>query len=124
MRTCGHADAKQKVSEWTGFNISVRNEVEVRQDSVGYLPTINAPATNMSTVHKVLVRSVKIKDALQLKSIVVVLDQALYAKATEIVWKYPDMFKGLVLRMGAFHTVCNLLSIIGKRFQDAGLRDI
>jgi len=31
------------------------------------------------TVHKVLVRSVKIKDALQLKSIVVLLDQALYA---------------------------------------------
>ena len=119
-----HADAKQKVSGWTGFNISVRNKVEVRQDSVGYLPTINAPATNMSTVHEVLVRSVKIKDTLQLKSIVVVLDQALYAKATEIVWKYPDMFKGIVLRMGAFHTICTLLSILGKRFQDAGLRDI
>ena len=52
------------------------------------------------------------------------LDQALYAKATEIVWKYPDMFKGIALRMGAFHTVCTLLSIIGKPFQDAGLRDI
>ena len=119
-----HADARQKVSGWTGFNISVRNEVKVRQDSVGYLPIINAPTTNMSTVHGVLVRSVKIKDALQLKSVVVVLDQALYAKATEIVWKYPDMFKGIVLRMGAFHTICTLLSILGKRFQDAGLRDI
>ena len=52
-----HADAKQKVSGWTGFNISVRNKVEFRQDSVMYLPTINAPATNMSTVHEVLVRS-------------------------------------------------------------------
>ena len=26
--------------------------------------------------------------------------------------------------MGLFHTTCNLLSIIGKRFQDAGLRDL
>ena len=52
-----HADAKQKVSGWTGFNISVRNKVEFRQDNVMYLPTINAPATNMSTVHEVLVRS-------------------------------------------------------------------
>ena len=25
--------------------------------------------------------------------------------------------------MGVFHTTCTLLSIIGKRFQDAGLRD-
>ena len=44
-------DAKQKVSGRTGFNISLRNEVEVRQDSLGYFPTINVPATNMSTVH-------------------------------------------------------------------------
>ena len=88
-----HADAKQNVSGWTGFNISVRNKLN-------FAKTINAPATNMSTVHEVLVRSVKIKDALQLKSIAVVLDQALYAKATEIVWKYPDMFKVLALRMG------------------------
>ena len=105
-----HADARQKVSGWTDFNISVRNKVEVHQHSVGYLPTINAPATNMSTVHEVLVRSVEIKDMLQLKSIVVVLDQALYAKATEIVWTYHDMFKGIILRMGVFHTICTLLS--------------
>lgn len=112
------------MSGWTGLNISVCNEVEVRQDSVGYFPTINAPATNMSTVHEVLMRSVQIKDTLQLKSIMVVLDQALYAKATEILWKYPDIFKGIVQRMGAFHTICTLLSILRKRFQDAGLRDI
>ena len=27
---------------------------EVAKDNVGYLPTINAPATNMSTVYQVL----------------------------------------------------------------------
>ena len=25
--------------------------------------------------------------------------------------------------MGTFHTICNALSILGKRFQDAGLKD-
>ena len=49
-------DAKQKVSGRTGFNISLRNEDEVRQDSLGYFPTINVPATNMSTVHNFLAR--------------------------------------------------------------------
>lgn len=102
----------------------VRNEIEVRQDNIGYLPTIDAPATGMSTVNEILVRSLKIKEALQLKSIVLVFDQALYAKATEIVWKHPDHFSDIVLRMGVFHTVCTLLSIIGKRFQGAGFRDI
>ncbi len=61
---------------------------------------------------------------LEVASIVCVFDQALYAKACDIKWKEPDEYKSVVLRMGAFHTVCNLLSVIGKRFQDGGLRDL
>ena len=112
-----HAKEKQKASSWTGFNISVRNKVQVSQDVIGYLSTIDAPATDMATVHEVLVQSLKIK------SIVLVLDQALYAKATEVQWKQSERFKDNMQRMGVFHTACNLLSIIGKRFQDTGLCD-
>ena len=119
-----HAAEKQKVSGWTGFNIAVRNEVEVSKANIGYLPTIDAPATDLSTVYEVLNQSLKIKDSLKLQSIVVVFDQALYAKATEIKWKHKEKFSNLILRVGVFHTICTLLGIIGKRFQDAGLRDI
>jgi len=119
-----HAKEKQRVSGWTGFNILVRDEVDVSQDNIGYLPTIDAPATEMSTVHEILVRSLKIKDTLKLKSIVLVFDQALYAKAIEIQWKHRAKFSNIVSRMGVFHTCCTLLAIIGKRFQDAGLRDL
>ena len=77
----------------------------------------------MSTVNEVLTQTVNIMDTLELKEIVCVFDQALYAKAPEITWKH-EKFKNLILRMGAFHTICNLLSTIGKRFQDAGLRDL
>ena len=35
------------VSGWTGFNIMVLIEVEVSNDNIGYLPTIDAPATNI-----------------------------------------------------------------------------
>ena len=119
-----HAREKQSVPSWTGFNILVRNDQEVVKDNVGYLPTINAPATNMSTVYQVLTKSLQIKDTLNLQSIVVVFDQALYAKATEIKWKHRKQFKDLVLRMGVFHTICTFFSVIGKRFQDAGLRDV
>ena len=49
-------------------------------------------------------------------------NQALYAKAAEIVWKH-EKFKNII-RMGVFHTICNQHSILGKRFQDAGLRDL
>ena len=110
----------QTISSWTGFNILIRNVV---QDTVSYLPTINAPATEMSTVNEVLTQTVNIMDTLELEEIVWVFDQALYAKAAEITWKH-EQFKNLILRMCAFHTICNLLSTIGKRFQDAGLRDL
>ena len=78
----------------------------------------------MSTVNEILTQSVKIRDYLNLDKIVVVFDQALYAKAAEIVWKHTVMYQNVILRMGGFHTICNLLSIIGKRFQDGGLESI
>ena len=51
-----HAKEKQKVSGWTGFNISVRNKVHtmVSHDVMGYLPTIDAPDSYMATVHRVV----------------------------------------------------------------------
>ena len=79
-----HGQEKQKASGWTGFNISVREGVEVTQDNIGYLPTINSRATDMSTVQEVLVQSLSIKDTLKLNCLVLVFDQALHAKATEI----------------------------------------
>lgn len=52
-----------------------------------------------------------------------VFDQALFAKVSEIVWQH-DKFKNIIIRMIVFHTIWNLLTIMGKRFQDAGLRDL
>ena len=78
----------------------------------------------MSTVFEILNQSLKIKETLKLQAIVVVFDQALYAKATEIKWKHTERFESIVLRMGVFHTICTFLGIIGKRFQYAGLKDI
>ncbi len=52
------------------------------------------------------------------------MDQALYAKAFEITWKRKENFPNVLLRMGTFHTICNALSILGKRFGDAGLKDV
>ena len=120
-----YSTESQTVSGWTGFNIKVRSEESgAGKDSIGYLPTIDAPATDMSTVFEVLRQSVKIKESLQLNTIVVVFDQALYSKAIEIKWKHNQQFENVILRMGVFHTICVLLGIIGKRFKDAGLRDL
>ena len=89
----------QGVPSWTGFNISTRNQVEVSEDVVGYLPTINVPATELSTVFEILNQSELIRRNLSLDTIVLVMDQALFAKAAEIVWKQKDKFSHILLRM-------------------------
>lgn len=88
-----------------------------------YLPTINAPTSEMSTVNKVLEQTLSVMQSLNLEKMVCVFDQALYAKAAEIVWKREN-FKNIIIQMGTFHTICNLLSITGKRFHDSGLNDL
>jgi hypothetical protein len=60
----------QKGNSWTGFNILSRDEVTVVEDIVGYVLTINAPATQMSTVKEVLNQSINIMQSLQLNTIV------------------------------------------------------
>ena len=97
---------------------------EVSKGTIGYIPTIDAPASNMSTVFEVLTQSLQIKDSLQLNAMVVGFEQQIYAKATEIKWKHSEQFGDIIVRRGAFHTICTLLGINGKGLQGAGLRDL
>ena len=44
-----HNTGEQQASSWTGFNILIRDHKEVKADTIGYLPTINALATQASS---------------------------------------------------------------------------
>ena len=63
-------------------------------------------------------------DQLGQHDVIVVFDQAIYAKALEVLWQNNDQFQRLVVRIGSFHTICAFLAAIGKRFGDAGLADV
>ena len=54
----------------------------------------------------------------------VVFNQAIYAKAVEVICQRSEELSRVVKRMEAFHIACTLLAVIGKRFRDAGLEDI
>ena len=112
------------VPGWTGFNIKVRDRVVVVESTIGYLDTIDSPATDLKTAYEVLSRGCEIKDRLKLNAVVCVFDQAFYAKAMEVYWKHKDLFAGLVIMMGGFHLLLMLLGVIGDRFGDAGLREL
>ncbi|KAL9951848.1 hypothetical protein ACROYT_G044583 [Oculina patagonica] len=117
-------ESQQSVPGWSGFNMVVnRNDVPCKS-VVGYCQLIDASPTELSTVYTLLKKSVTMANRLGLDDTVIVLDQAIYAKALEVVWKQQQEFKSVVLMMGDFHVACVFLAVIGKRFGDAGLRDL
>ena len=112
---------RQVIPAWTGFNM-LRNENSIpRECSIGYCQVIEASPTELPTVYTVLQRSLQIADQLGQHDVIIVFDQAIYAKALEVLWQNKDQFQRLVIRIGSFHTI---LAAIGKRFGDAGLADV
>lgn len=107
---------------WSGFNM-FRQDTILPSTNVGYLPVIDASPTDLNTVH-ILSRSTAVADSLKQKEMVIVMDQAIYAKAQEIRWQTSSYMERLVIRMGEFHTAIAYLSCIGKIFADAGFQDI
>ena len=117
-------DTLQTVPGWSGFNALSSTQEIPPKSVVGYCQLIDASPTDLSTVYSLLKKSVEMATQLCLDDTVVVLDQAIYAKALEVVWKKKEEFRSIVLRMGSFHITCVFLSVIGKRFGDSGLRDL
>ena len=75
----------------------------------------------MSTIYYMMEISLRVKDQLNLKSIVCVYDQGIYAKAYQINCKEHDKFQDLFIMMGAFHIILKFLAVIASSFKDAGL---
>ena len=118
------SESETPLPGWTGFNTLLQSSRIPLPSTIAYLPVIDASPTEMSTVNTILRKSIKIADQLDLKTIVLVFDQAIYYKAQQIRWKDINLQSRLVVRLGQFHTAKTFLAVLGKRFKDAGLSDI
>lgn len=114
----------QTAPGWSGFNARVKCSDAPVPTTVGYLPLIPEPPSNPSAVQEVIARCINISRSLGQQHCILTANQAVYAKAVEIMWHKRAKYPELVIRMGAFHTVCTFLAVIGKRFGYAGLSDL
>ena len=105
------------------FNITVHKKLVVVESTVGYLDTLDSPATDLKTAYEVLCRGCEIRDRLNLEAVACVFDQSFYAKTMEVYWKSKGLFKNLLVMMGCFHLLMMLLGVIGLRFGEAGLKN-
>ncbi|GAA6102813.1 uncharacterized protein LOC111194822 [Tachysurus ichikawai] len=114
-----HSPNKRNISELVFVETLSANKLI---DRLPHPSVIEASPTEMSTENTILKRSVQIAVQLELDHIVLVFDQAIYAKAQQIRWKDNDFTQRIVIRLGEFHTCMSYLS--RKTFGDAGLQDI
>lgn len=98
------------------------SSLQCKVTKIGYLPVIDAAVTDLATVNAILRHSVSICHRLQLPEIVLVFDEAIYAKAQMIRWKDEEYKNRLVIRLGDFHTIMSFCSAIAKIFKDVGLQ--
>ena len=116
-------DGPQLVPAWTAFSAEARrSNMQPNTTTVGYLPIIPESPTKLATVYELLVRSCDIASRFGQEHAIITLDQAIYSKAQEIVWKRTDQFQSVVLPLGAFHIAGAFLGVIEKRFGKAGCR--
>ena len=76
-----------------GRDLTLCSDVMMTFAQALYLPTIPTSPTQLSTVYRLLERSIAVADRLQQTSVVIVLNQAIYSKTQEIVWKHRAQFQ-------------------------------
>ena len=64
---------------WTGYNTLISKNSIPRLSKIVYLPIVDAPATEFSTINPILQRSIKIADELGVPYVCLVFDEAIYA---------------------------------------------
>jgi len=114
---------KQAIPSWAGFNAILYPEMPIISN-LGYCPMISGSSNDYSTIYKVLKHAQKVSAAMGQADTVITVDLAIYSKAKEIQWRFPDEFFIVVVRMGGFHIALNSLSLLGQKFGDSGLDDL
>ena len=65
----------------------------------------------------------EIIEELELPHIFVHSDEMVYSKLCDIVWKNPQLYKGIILLMGGFHQLRVMQRLLYKRYACRGLKD-
>ena len=116
--------ARTPVPGWSGFNAIVSSSSAPPLTNIGYCPMIAGSSTEYSTIYTVMQNVHKMITSLGQSHSVITFDLAIYMKAKEIQWRFPEEFDDMVIRMGGFHIALNYLAVIGKKFEYSGLEDL
>ena len=118
--------ADQDIPGWGGFQ-ELCGETSLPVN-VGYLPPIRASPTEMRVIYAAINRSLDIMEELGNKYIFMEVDQAIYTKVLDAMFKMEKdgtpIFDKVIPRMGGFHIVLCMIRTIFSRFKNAGIVEL
>ena len=116
--------SQQTVPAWSAFRQLTTNQ-NPPGVNVGYLPAITLPPTQMNVILSIMNRTMQYMTELELDSIFLEVDQAIYNKVIQVLFKFKqegsNLYDKLIARMGGFHVVLCLLRTIYSRFNGSGI---
>ena len=115
---------KNPIPNWSGCMQLIhekQNREEFKTDNVTFLPMIDLSASDMSCIFSTL----SFISTLAYKPAIVTFDQPLFWKGKKIVIEANDpLVRQIIVMLGTFHTIMNLLGCIGYLMANTGLSDI
>ena len=119
-----HTKSKQSIPRFVGWVIKSYQEVDTKKTVITYLPPINKPISNYSTVTDCIIRSQKLAQVSNMKYTNITVDAGAAAKFYQVVWNNLIVFKNVVIHLGDMHGFMEFFRNIGKAVTGSGFEDI
>ena len=108
---------------WTLYNQKA-STVNPEKTTVGYLPIIQAPASELDTLNTVVKRVLHVAKSIKQQHIVLTVDEALYPKLLELKWSVEEYKDVLIPCLGGLHIAISFLGVIGRHMSESGLSEL
>ncbi|KAK5936226.1 hypothetical protein CgunFtcFv8_027647 [Champsocephalus gunnari] len=114
---------KKPMPSWILYNQKA-STVNPEKTTVGYLPIIQAPASELDTLNTVIKRVLHISKSMEQQHVILTVGEALYPKLLELKWSVEEYKDVLIPCLGGLHIAMNFLGVIGQHMVDSGLSEL
>ena len=108
---------------WVSLTATSKNS-SVLQSAVDYMAPVLAPVTENATVQHILKLSQQALREVHQQCTAVTFDLAVAKKAHSLLWKSPEEFSDVIVRMGSFHRTCAFMAALRKKMGCSGLEEV
>ena len=110
---------------FAGFCVKSAEEGTILEETkLTYLPPINAPITDLSTICKIFEVIQKRADRVNMQYANITFDIGAAIDAHKVLWNYSEPFISIIIHSGDFHLMKETFAVLGKLVCGSGFEDV